>query len=390
MDFPTDGECNRFFELVEDLDILPDSGISTALEELLGVEAPIVVDLLRIHYSHDEDPRIELEAGMRLANRYTIIKKLGSGGMGIVYRAKQDRVERDVALKVIHPNLVAPRLVDRFLKEFVALGKLEHSNLVRIYDADIHTPEDRDRPGILFYTMQLVDGKPIHQYVREKQLPIGGILKLLIKTCQAVHEAHEKRVIHRDLKPGNVLITSGGEPIILDFGLAALAGEFIGWEEQGISGLSGTPLYMAPEQYHGSAGVFGDGQSTDIYALGVISFELLTGVSPYSFPEDASRAEKGRIVRDATPKRISEFLDDSDYLAAKIGKCLRKNPVDRYYTASGFAKALSRVITRLKPDQQLMERAWEPDGGKPIPGTEWELESEIARGGMGEVWLAKR
>ncbi len=388
MEFPTDGECQRFFELIEEFDVLSESKIPSAIERLDGVEAPIIIDLLRIHYSHETEPDPELTVGTRLVDRYTIAEKLGGGGMGVVYRAKQDHVQRDVALKVIHPKLVAPKLVDRFRKEIATLGKLEHPNIVHIYDADLHGWDDRKRPGTLFFTMQLVEGIPIHQFVRDNQLPIGGILELLIKICRAVHEAHEQKVIHRDLKPDNILVSPSGEPIVLDFGLAALAGEMIGWEEQGITGFSGTPSYMAPEQYSGSGQEFGDGQSIDVYALGIIAFELLAGASPYDFPADASRAERSRIVRDVPPRRLSEFLPDAEGLGAKVEKCLRKNPADRYWTVSGFAKALSRAQQRLSEKDQLVEAVWSPEAGKVVPGTEWILERKIGEGGIGDVWVA--
>ena len=380
MKIPSKDQFSRIFELISEFDHKRESALPEAIRALRDQGEPTeVVTYLRLNYSLAAAPEFELLPGERIADRYTIEGMIGAGGMGIVYRAKQDRTQRDVALKLVHPRLSTPELLGRFEEEIVTLGKLDHPGIVHIFDADKHGDS-------VFFTMQLVDGQPLHRYLREHTLSRHQKLDLIIRIADAVQAAHDRGIIHRDLKPANILIdNASGHPVILDFGLATLAGALLADDDQQITGLSGTPNYMSPEQFLGTAGEFGAGQSIDVYALGVIAFEILAGHSPYRFPEDSSWLDKRRVVLEDPPLPLAAEPE----LEGAVRKAIRKNPGDRYFTASGFAKALTRIQHELTSPEDRDQPSWKPAIGAIVPSTDWILEQMLGEGGIGQVWLAR-
>ncbi len=283
---------------------------------------------------------------------YRVIRRLGRGGMGVVYEARQPRTDRPVAVKVLHlPFLGEARYVHAFQREIQALGRLSHPGIAAIYEAG--QAED----GLPFFAMELVEGLPLLAYAREHHPPFRERIALFQKICEAVAYAHQRGVIHRDLKPSNILVPSArpgdgehafptGTPKILDFGLARLL------EPDAATGVDslttapgrifGTIPYMSPEQ------VRGDFQAldvrTDVYALGVILFELLTDQLPYELdPHHLPQA--ARIICERAPRRPSslaaELRGDMD---AIILKALEKDPNARYANASSLADDLRRFL----------------------------------------------
>jgi serine/threonine protein kinase len=272
-----------------------------------------------------------LSTGTRLGT-YQITGPLGAGGMGEVYRARDTRLGREVAIKVLPEGVASnPDRLARFEREARAVAGLNHPNIVTL-----HSVEDED--GVRFLTMELVDGQSLDRLVTPGGLPLARVLDLSIPLANALVAAHERGVVHRDLKPGNVMVTHDGWVKVLDFGLAKVAagdapdpGATIGATEGGpISGegqVLGTVPYMAPEQIRGEAV---DARS-DLFAFGIILYELATGRRPFAgdSPADVSSA----ILRDVPAPLLSLRADLPRDLNRIVSRCLEKSQRDRFQTA---------------------------------------------------------
>ena len=277
---------------------------------------------------------------------YRIERELGRGGQGTVYLGVDDRLGRKVALKTLSAAWAAsPAALLRFAKEARVLASLDHPGLCSVFEA-------ASAGGLPFIAMRYIDGESLAERIAgRKELPVGpelaADLVLMEKTARATHAAHEAGVIHRDLKPGNILLDGEGNPVVLDFGLAYAADE-AGGALTATGDLLGTPAYMAPEQT-------GDGtvdRRTDVHALGVVLFELLTGRRPF---EGKTRAALLAAVRETPapdPRRLNPAV--SEDLRTVVAKALAKSPADRYATALAFADDLRRV------------RLFEPVAARPI------------------------
>src|SRR5688572_4508890 len=237
--------------------------------------------------------------------RYRIESVLGEGGMRVVYRAEQTHpVKRTVALKLIKLGLDTRQVVARFDGERQALAMIDHPNVARVFDAGA---DDMGRP---YFVMEYVAGVPLTQYCDAKRLPTARRLELFVQACNAIQHAHQKGIIHRDLKPGNLLVAEvDGEPAIkvIDFGLAKAMSEPLSARAQTTEHgqLLGTPEYMSPEQASGGGATVDT--RTDVYALGVILYELLTGALPFASESlrGSSPAEIERTIREVEPPRPS-------------------------------------------------------------------------------------
>jgi len=266
-----------------------------------------------------------------LADRYAIERELGQGGMATVYLARDIKLGRSVALKVLRPELAAALGSDRFLREIEIAAKLAHPHILGLYDCG-------EAGGQLYYTMPFVEGESLRdRLTREKQLPLDDALQLTREVADALSYAHARGVVHRDIKPENILLQSG-HAVVADFGIAkAIAAA--GSERLTETGLSiGTPAYMSPEQAAGDSDL--DGRS-DLYSLGCVLYEMLAGEPPFTGPSAqavvakrlSTPAPRVSVLRKTVPAHVERALDAVLALA----------PADRFATAAQFAEALGNA-----------------------------------------------
>lgn len=273
--------------------------------------------------------------------RYRIEGILGAGGMGVVYRARQDRPAREVALKVIGPGLASARSIRRFELEAEVLGRLQHPGIAQIYEAGTADAGFGPTP---FFAMELVRGVSLTRYACDNGLSTRQRLELFALVCDAVQHAHSKGVIHRDLKPGNILVGEDGRAKVLDFGVARLTEHDVQMTtvQTDIGQLIGTVPYMSPEQVAGDAAEL-DTRS-DVYALGVVLYELLTGRLPYDLSKKVVH-EAARIIREEDPTRLSSvdrsLRGDIETISLKA---LEKEKERRYQSASDLASDIARYL----------------------------------------------
>jgi serine/threonine protein kinase len=307
------------------------------------------------------------KAGDRIG-RYKLLQQIGEGGMGLVYMAEQDQpVRRSVALKVIKLGMDTRQVVARFEAERQALAMMNHPHIAKVFDAGA---TDSGRP---YFVMELVRGIPITEYCDKNCLPARQRLDLFILVCQAVQHAHQKGVIHRDLKPSNILVTLNDGvpwPMVIDFGIAKATNQRLTEKTlfTDFAQMIGTPAYMSPEQAEMSK--LDVDTRTDIYALGVLLYELLTGTPPFPTREllGLGYREMQRMIAEKEPLRLSTrlstmaneertvvaknrsvdgsalaklFRGDLDWIAMK---CLEKDRNHRYETANGLASDIQRFL----------------------------------------------
>jgi serine/threonine protein kinase/tetratricopeptide (TPR) repeat protein len=267
--------------------------------------------------------------GKRLSH-YVIIEQVGAGGMGVVYRARDERLDRDVALKILSPSLVADDAArKRLRREALVLSKLNHAHINLIYDVD---SED----GVDFLVMEFIRGETLSRRLEAGSFSEPDVLSIGIQVAEALEEAHRSGIVHRDLKPGNVMLTERGVVKVLDFGLAkALESDHAGMESLTEAGhVAGTLPYIAPEQFRGARV---DARS-DIYSLGAVLYEIATGVRAFAQETTASLIDA--ILKDS-PKNPSAIVPRiSPGLEGVILKSLAKDPDLRYGTAGEVVDAL--------------------------------------------------
>ena len=271
-----------------------------------------------------------------LADRYAIERELGAGGMATVYLAHDIRHDRDVALKVLKPDLAGALGAERFLTEIKLCARLQHPHILTVLDSG-------ETAGVLWFTMPFVEGESLRDRLsREKQLPLDEALRITREAALALDYAHRHGVIHRDVKPENILL-SDGQALVADFGIGrALTAE---QDRLTATGLSlGTPAYMSPEQAAGERGV--DARS-DIYSLATVLYEMLSGETPFSAPTPQAMIAR-RFTEAARPVRqVRESVPDS--VDRAIARALARTPADRYATAAEFAQALAAAPTVAEP-----------------------------------------
>ncbi len=277
----------------------------------------------------------------RSFGEFELLEVIGRGGMGTVYRARQRTPDRTVALKMIRPGMLSRTMLGRFRYEADILARLHHPGVAQIFEAGTVQSGDVEQP---YVALELVSGQPVDRYATDHRLDVRGKVNILIMVCDAVHHAHQKGVIHRDLKPANILVSAGGQPKVLDFGVARLTDADVRETtlRTDVGQLIGTLPYMSPEQVSGDTRCL-DIRS-DVYALGVLIFELLTGRLPYDLHEKAL-ADAAITIRNTEPLRLSAIMPalrgDLDTIMAKT---LEKDPARRYQSAAALAEDLRRYL----------------------------------------------
>ncbi|MEO7683857.1 MAG: protein kinase [Gemmatimonadaceae bacterium] len=272
------------------------------------------------------EPLLQLRTS--LADRYEIEREIGVGGMATVYLARDLRHDRNVALKVLRPDLGAVLGVERFLSEIKVTANLQHPNLLPLFDSG-------EADGLLFYVMPYVEGESLRARLdREKQVPVEEAIRISVAIANALDYAHSQGVIHRDLKPENILLQFN-QPVIADFGIA-LAVSKAGGNRITQTGLSlGTPSYMSPEQATGDRVV--DARS-DIYSLGAMTYEMLTGEPPHT--GNTSQAVIARMLTEKPRPIRTTRAAVPDYVEATVQRALEKLPADRFSNVREFADGL--------------------------------------------------
>jgi len=294
--------------------------------------------------------------GVTLGN-YKILAPLGQGGMARVYKAHQENLDREVAVKVLPPWFAADRnFVERFNLEARLVARLSHPNIVTVHDAN-------EYHGHLYIVMQLVDGGTLKQRLDQlqalgKTMEMAEARRIFTQLASALSYAHENGIIHRDVKPVNVLLDRSGRPILSDFGIAKVLAGTKALTRQGAG--VGTPEYMSPEQCQGGP----VDARADIYALGVMLFEALTGRLPFLGDNYPALAHSHIYELPPNPNAINPTIDPA--IAQVISTALMKNPLQRYQRASDMAEALERAIQSL-PTGSERERASARVPTQPFP-----------------------
>ena len=260
----------------------------------------------------------------RTIGRYQVLEPVGDGGMGVVYRALDTRLGRTVALKFLQPLVDADDSAERFRLEARAAGALEHPNICTIYD--IGETDD----GRLYIAMPLYDGETLQERIARGPLPIGEATDITVQVLRGLAKAHARGIIHRDIKPANVFVTADGVVKLLDFGIAKLA-------DVSLTGPKAKPLgtvaYMSPEQ--ADAGPVD--HRTDLWSLGAVLYEMLSGRRPYARGVPAPRADGQSPL---PPSLVAQRPDVPPALEQVVLKALERSPADRFASADAFAQAL--------------------------------------------------
>ena len=290
---------------------------------------------------------------------FLVLHAIGSGGMGVVYAAQQDRPRRTVAIKVLRRGFRHPDIVKRFEREAEVLGRLQHQGIAQVF---AFHPGDRQAPAHL--VMELISGPPNTEYVQARGLSVADRVAMVARVCEAKHHAHERGVIHRDLKPANVLVSEDGWPKILDFGIARATGLDV---QSGVhtshGQIIGTLAFMSPEQLRGAVGDVD--RRSDVYAIGVLLFRLITGRMPFDIAGLPLVEAVQRILRSDTPRlRAAGGIFDQS-LEEIAARAMARERDARYESAQAMASDLraflegrrtraADVVSAATADEQLL------------------------------------
>jgi tetratricopeptide (TPR) repeat protein/predicted Ser/Thr protein kinase len=315
-------------------------------ESASGIAIPFVASLGTQPYSPTEQPPLPAQPPrVPVFPGYEVRGELGCGGMGMVYLGRHLALNRLVALKVLHADRTTDRHLARFRTEAEAIARVQHPNIVAIYEVGEYQGEP-------FFAMEYVEGGTLRQRRADRPLSAIEAARMTATLARAIHHAHQRGILHRDLKPANILLAADGTPRITDFGLAKQLDAPDGPTRAG--DIMGTPSYMAPEQAEGRPGDIAT--ATDVYALGAILYELLTGRPP--FRADSTAATLRQVIHDppVRPSTLHRKLPHD--LETICLKCLEKSPKDRYGSAEGLAEDLERFLDD-RPIRARRSAPWE-------------------------------
>ena len=284
----------------------------------------------------------------RFLGEYELLEEIARGGMGVVYRARQDKLNRLVALKLIRSgSLAGADDLRRFRHEAEAIAELDHPNIIPIYEIG----QEDDQP---YFSMKLIEGGNLTRHIPRLKDDPAAVAALIAKVARAVHYAHQRTILHRDIKPSNILLDEHDEPYVTDFGLAKRIGPDSGTAATVTGAVMGTPAYMPPEQARG--GTKSVTTAADVYSLGATLYETLTGQPPFAGDSSAEIMRQVLDQEPARPRSINPKLDRD--LETICLKCLEKEPARRYGSAEALAEDLERW------------RAGMPITARPVPA--WE------------------
>src|ERR1700733_3342459 len=315
------------------------------LDQRLNGDTRLRADVERMVRAYQEETAANEEARTASAGRrfgaWQTTRLLARGGMGEVWLAHRadGQHQQQAALKVLSPYLAAPDSVHRFRRERELLARLEHPNIARLLDGGMSAL------GEPYLVMEYVEGVRLDRYCDEHHLSIRERLQLFLKVCAAVNAAHQYFVVHRDLKPGNILVTAEGEPKLLDFGIAKVIDAEAGLEQTATANVFLTPMYASPEILRGQPATV----ASDIYSLGVVLYELLAGrrlfdaskLSPAALMEAVTEDDVPRPSTVAAPVQAQALAGDLDAIALKA---LAKNPQERYASAAELRDDIRRYL----------------------------------------------
>jgi serine/threonine protein kinase/Tfp pilus assembly protein PilF len=275
---------------------------------------------------------IYFSPGDLFADRYLIVEEIGRGGMGVVYKAEDRILGTSVALKIIHPLYASsPFMVDRFKEETLLARSITHENVIRIHDIG-------EKDDINYISMDYIKGQNLRDLIRtSRTLTVETATRISVQICRALQAAHDKGVIHRDLKPQNIMVDSTGKAITMDFGLAK---SMQSRDTKSSRKIIGTPAYMSPEQARGEE----TNEKSDIYSLGIIMYEMFTGKRPFKADSKEGYIRKHLKEKPRPPAEINTMIPVS--MASVITKCLEKNQNKRYGKAQEIIDDIQRPLVR--------------------------------------------
>jgi len=289
-----------------------------------------------------ETPTEELTRGSTFAGRYEIIAKLGKGGMGKVYRVEDKKIKEEVALKLIKPEIASDKkTIERFSNELRMARKIRHKNVCGMYDLG-------EEKGTHYITMEYVPGEDLKSFIRRsEQLTVGKSIFIAKQVCDGLAEAHRLGVIHRDLKPQNIMIDKDGNARIMDFGIARSL------KAKGITGagvMIGTPEYMSPEQVEGKE----VDQRSDIYSLGVILYEMMTGRVPFEGDTPFTIGVKHKSEHPKNPRELNTQIPED--LSKVILRCLEKDKENRFQSAGEVRSELVNIEKGIPTTERMVSK----------------------------------
>ena len=329
-----------------------DEGLRTEVESLVAYDQEAPADFMKAPERGSESLRADAFGGPdplvgARISRYEIKSVIATGGMGTVYEAEQENPKRMVALKIMKAGVTSRVALRHFEREAQILARLRHPNFAQVFEAGTHSDAATSGAAVPYFAMEYIpDARSIDRYAKQKQLGVRERLGLFAQVCDAVHHGHQKGIIHRDLKPGNILVDSAGLPKVIDFGVARSTDSDVAVTTMrtDVGQLIGTLQYMSPEQCDADPDDL-DVRS-DVYSLGLVLYELLTGELPYDV--GGSTVYKGtRVIKECAPRKPSlinpKLRGDVETITLKA---LEKDRDKRYQSAADLARDIRRHLNR--------------------------------------------